>query len=53
MEKKNKNLSSEQNLILFEEGTERPGTSELNFEKREGSYHCVNCNKKLFVSQAK
>ena len=34
--KKNPNLSSEQKLILFEEGTERPGSSELNFEKREG-----------------
>ena len=32
--KKNPNLSSEQKLILFEEGTERPGSSELNFEKR-------------------
>ena len=36
--KKNPNLSSEQKLILFEEGTERPGSSELNFEKREGKY---------------
>ena len=41
MNEKNKNLSAEQKLILFEEGTERPGSSELNFEKREGSYHCV------------
>ena len=38
--KKNSNLTSEQKLILFEEGTERPGSSELNFEKREGNYHC-------------
>ena len=45
--KKNPNLSSEQKLILFEEGTERPGSSELNFEKREGNYHCANCDVKL------
>ena len=49
--KKNPNLSSEQKLILFEEGTERPGSSELNFEKREGNYHCANCDVKLFESK--
>ena len=36
-----KNLTSEQKHILFEEGTESPGTSQLNYEKRQGSYHCV------------
>ena len=51
--KKNPNLSSEQKLILFEEGTERPGSSELNFEKREGNYHCANCDVKLFESKKK
>ena len=51
--KKNPNLSSEQKLILFEEGTERPGSSELNFEKREGNYHCANCDEKLFESKKK
>ena len=51
--KKNPNLTSEQKLILFEEGTERPGSSELNFEKREGSYHCANCDVKLFDSKKK
>ena len=49
--KKNPNLTPEQKLILFEEGTERPGSSELNFEKREGSYHCANCDVKLFDSK--
>ena len=33
MTKNNPNLSAEQKLILFEEGTERPGSSELNYEK--------------------
>ena len=49
----NKNLTTEQKLILFEEGTESPGSSELNNEKREGSYHCVNCGVKLFESNTK
>ncbi len=49
----NKNLSSEQKSILFEDGTEAPGTNELNYEKREGSYHCVNCGVKLFDSNTK
>ena len=46
----NPNLTAEQKLILFEEGTELPGTSELNHEKREGSFHCANCGEKLFDS---
>ena len=32
--KLNKDLTAEQKLILFEDGTEAPGTSELNNEKR-------------------
>ena len=38
MVKKNSNLTAEQKLVMFEDGTESPGTSELNNEKREGSY---------------
>ena len=38
----NKDLTAEQKLVLFEDGTEAPGTSELNHEKRGGSYHCTN-----------
>ena len=53
MTKKNLNLTPEQKLIFFEEGTEPPGTSELNHEKREGSYYCANCNVKLFDSNTK
>ena len=41
MTKKNPNLTAEQKLIMFEDGTERAGSSELNNEKREGSYHCA------------
>ena len=46
-------LTKEQKHILLEEGTEAPGTSSLNFEKREGSYHCANCSIKLFDSSTK
>ena len=52
MKKKNENLTDDQKLILFEEGTEPPGSSGLNSEKREGSYHCVNCGIKLFESDS-
>ena len=48
--KKNSNLTSEQENILFNEATEPPGSSELNSEKREGSYHCANCDIELFKS---
>ena len=31
-------LTEEQKNILFEEATEAPGSSRLNYEKREGDY---------------
>ena len=49
----NKNLTEEQKNILFNESTERPFTSSLLNETREGFYHCVNCNAKLFSSKTK
>tara|TARA_B100000575_G_C23031574_1_gene593888 strand:- start:177 stop:614 length:438 start_codon:yes stop_codon:yes gene_type:complete len=49
----NPNLTAEQKLVLFEDGTEMPNTSELNKEKREGSFYCVNCGEKLFDSNTK
>ncbi len=51
MSKNNPNLTVEQKLILFEEGTERPGSSELNSEKRKGSYYCANCGVNMKVGQ--
>ena len=39
MKKNNPNLTAEQKLVLFEEETEAPGSSTLNNEKREGSFH--------------
>ena len=49
----NPELSPEQNYILKEEGTEPPGSSPLNYERREGSYHCAGCGIKLFESTMK
>ena len=46
----NPNLTEEQKKIMFDQGTERAGTSILNYEKRKGSYYCANCNTKLFNS---
>ncbi len=39
--------------VLFEEGTERAGSSPLNGEKRDGSFVCAACNLPLFDSKAK
>ena len=46
-------LSEEEYYILRKEGTERPGTSILNHEKRKGTYHCVGCEQPLFSSDMK
>lgn len=39
--------------ILENEGTEPPFSSELNNEKRLGTYVCANCGTKLFLSSTK
>ncbi len=39
--------------VLFEEGTEPPGSSVLNGEKRAGTFVCAACNLPLFDSAAK
>ena len=49
----NPNLTKEQKDIMFNEGTEKPFSSELLSEKRKGFYHCANCGAKLFTSEAK
>ena len=48
-----KELTKEQKNILFEEATEAPGSSQLNYEKREGDYYCAGCGTKLFESKTK
>lgn len=39
--------------VLFEEATERPGSSPLDAEKRDGTYICAACFQPLFDSSAK
>jgi len=39
--------------VLREEGTERPGTSPLNNEKRPGVFVCAGCNLPVFTSEMK
>jgi peptide-methionine (R)-S-oxide reductase len=39
--------------VLRQEGTEAPGSSPLNAEKRKGLYHCAGCELPLFSSDAK
>ena len=46
-------VSAEAYKVLFEEGTERAGTSPLNAEKRVGTYICAACNQPLFESAKK
>ncbi|MEM6463188.1 MAG: peptide-methionine (R)-S-oxide reductase MsrB [Pseudomonadota bacterium] len=46
-------LSPEQYAVLREEATERPFTSELLYEKREGTYNCAGCNLPLYASSTK
>ncbi len=46
-------LTPEQYDILRNEGTEPPGSSPLNAEKRPGIYACAGCGQPLFTSDTK
>ena len=46
-------LTAEEFHVLRKEGTERPGTSPLNAEKREGTFVCAGCALPLFTSETK
>jgi peptide-methionine (R)-S-oxide reductase len=46
-------LSPSEFHVLREHGTERAGTSPLNFEKRTGVFHCAACGQPLFESSTK
>ncbi|NUZ04151.1 peptide-methionine (R)-S-oxide reductase MsrB [Piscinibacter koreensis] len=48
-----KRLSPAQYEVLRQEGTERPGSSPLNAEKRKGRYLCAGCDLPLFSSDTK
>ena len=49
----NPDLSNELKNIMLNEATERPYSSPLNYENRNGFFHCANCGAKLFSSEAK
>jgi peptide-methionine (R)-S-oxide reductase len=46
-------LAPEQFRVLRQHGTERPGSSPLNSEGRNGEYLCAGCGGKLFESDTK
>ncbi|MBB5690344.1 peptide-methionine (R)-S-oxide reductase MsrB [Roseomonas alkaliterrae] len=46
-------LSPEAFRVLRQHGTERPGTSPLNAEKRPGIFACAGCGNPLFDAAAK
>jgi peptide-methionine (R)-S-oxide reductase len=48
-----KTLTPEQFYVLREHGTERAGTSPLNWEKRDWIFSCAACGQPLFTSDTK
>ena len=46
-------LKPDQFHVLRQAGTERPGSSPLNKEKRAGIFHCAGCALPLFSSASK
>ncbi|MEC9369018.1 MAG: peptide-methionine (R)-S-oxide reductase MsrB [Pseudomonadota bacterium] len=46
-------LTPEQYAVLRHEATERPGSSPLNNEKRDGNFHCAGCDLAVYSSKHK
>ena len=46
-------LTPEQFNVLRKHGTEPPGSSPLNAEKRDGTFKCAACGQSLFSSETK
>ena len=46
-------LNPNQYVVLRQYGTERPGSSPLNKEKRKGTFACAGCDLPLFSSETK
>lgn len=46
-------LTPEQFRVLIKDGTEAPGSSEFNHEKRAGTFICAACNNPLFIADKK
>src|SRR5437868_11774538 len=51
--KTERQLTPEQHRVLRERGTERPGSSPLNHEKRPGEFECAGCGAELFDAHTK
>lgn len=49
----NPNLSEEQQRVLFEGGTEAPGSGAFLNHSEQGMYTCANCGAVLFSSEHK
>ena len=48
-----RDLTPEQYRVLRQHGTERPGSSALNREKRVGEFHCAACGTTVYRSDTK
>ena len=46
-------LTAQQYKVLRQHGTEPPGSSPLNIEKRDGTFSCVGCGQPLFTADTK
>jgi peptide-methionine (R)-S-oxide reductase len=46
-------LNASQYTVLRQHGTERPGSSPLDKEKRKGTFTCAGCDLPLFSSETK
>ena len=46
-------LTPQQYRVLREHGTEPPGSSALNHEKRDGTFVCAGCGQPLFSADTK
>lgn len=50
---KNPNLTEKQKDVLFNKGTEAPGSGEFLHHNEAGNYTCANCGQELFSSNKK
>ena len=46
-------LTPQQYKVLRQHGTEPPGSSPLNIEKRDGTFSCAGCGQPLFMTGRK
>ena len=46
-------LTPQQYKVLRQHGTEPPGSSPLNIEKRDGTFSCAGCGQPLFSADTK